>query len=90
MISLAATPLPIDAEQTSLDHRLDHRVVDLRLDFRNALIFRILSEIEWRIVSWLRARSFCQIHTPKILHGSSEGGSALFPVSYVASFMAHH
>ncbi|KAM0683169.1 hypothetical protein MDAP_001584 [Mitosporidium daphniae] len=82
LVSSASTPIPIDAEKTSLEHRLDHRVVDLRLDFSNSLIFRILSDVEWSIVSWLRSQSFCQIHTPKILHGSSEGGSAFFPVSY--------
>lgn len=82
LTSAASTPIPIDSEHTSLDIRLDNRVVDLRINPSNALIFKISSEIEGKIVSWLRSMNFCQIHTPKILQGTSEGGSSLFPVSY--------
>ncbi|OMO90006.1 Aspartyl/Asparaginyl-tRNA synthetase, class IIb [Corchorus olitorius] len=63
------------------DTRLDFRVLDLRTP-ANRGIFRIQSQVQSIFSQFLLSEDFVQIHTPKILAGSSEGGSAVFTLNY--------
>ncbi|KAJ0262948.1 Aspartate--tRNA ligase 2 [Hirschfeldia incana] len=63
------------------DTRLNYRVIDLRTP-ANQGIFRIQG---WAQIGWrecLLRKDFLEIHTPKLLGGSSEGGSAVFRLDY--------
>ena len=60
---------------------LDHRYLDLRTP-TNQAIFRLQSAIGSLFRSFLIEQEFIEIHTPKLIGGSSEGGSELFPVKY--------
>ena len=61
--------------------RLDHRVLDLRSDLNQA-IFRINDGLMHGMQSYLRKHGFIEIKTPKIIGGSSEGGSNVFTLDY--------
>ncbi|CAN6915555.1 unnamed protein product [Brassica oleracea] len=63
------------------DTRLNFRVIDLRTP-TNQGIFSIQSwiQIGWR--ECLLRKGFIEIHSPKLLAGSSEGGSAVFRLDY--------
>ncbi|KAJ4899084.1 Class II aminoacyl-tRNA and biotin synthetases superfamily protein [Raphanus sativus] len=63
------------------DTRLNYRVIDLRTP-ANQGIFSIQGwvQIGWR--EYLLRKGFLEIHTPKLLGGSSEGGSAVFRLDY--------
>lgn len=65
----------------SLTKRLDHRTLDLRVPAHVAT-FRIQSEISNLFREYLRTQGFVEIHSPKILGGSSEGGSEVFSLEY--------
>ncbi|VVA99523.1 unnamed protein product [Arabis nemorensis] len=54
------------------DTRLKYRVIDLRTQ-PNQAIFRIQGQVQI---------GFVEIHTPKLIAGSSEGGSAVFKLNY--------
>ncbi|XP_002965575.2 aspartate--tRNA ligase 1, cytoplasmic [Selaginella moellendorffii] len=63
------------------DTRLNNRVLDLRIP-ANQAIFTVQSEISSLFHDFLRANKFRQIHTPKLIAGASEGGSAVFKLQY--------
>ncbi|KAF8819580.1 aspartate-tRna ligase [Cardiosporidium cionae] len=63
------------------DTRLDNRILDLRT-MANQSIFRLQSEIGRHFREFLREREFIEIHSPKLLGGASEGGSACFMLDY--------
>jgi nondiscriminating aspartyl-tRNA synthetase len=65
----------------SLTTRLDHRTLDLRVPAHVA-IFRIQSETGALFREYLSKQGFIEIHSPKILGGSSEGGSEVFRLQY--------
>ncbi|ESQ50527.1 hypothetical protein EUTSA_v10023162mg, partial [Eutrema salsugineum] len=63
------------------DTRLDHRVIDLRTQ-ANQAIFRIQNKVRVAFILFLDSKDFLGIDTPRILGGSSEGGSAVFRLGY--------
>ena len=84
VLNVAATPLPLEVSgriKSELDTRLDSRFLDLR-NPRNREIFRIRSEVLKTIRSFLDERGFIEVNTPKIVAAATEGGTALFPISY--------
>lgn len=63
------------------DTRLDNRALDLRC-FLNGVIFRVESQACQLFREFLLSREFVEVHTPKLLGGSSEGGSSVFTFKY--------
>lgn len=63
------------------DVKLDNRVLDLRTP-ANKAIFRVSSKVCKLFREYLDKRKFEEIHTPKIIGGSSEGGSNVFQLKY--------
>jgi len=63
------------------DTRLDNRFIDLRTP-ANQAIFKIRARVASAFREFLTAEGFTEIWTPKIIPGSSEGGSAVFPLDY--------
>ncbi|XP_019197619.1 PREDICTED: aspartate--tRNA ligase 2, cytoplasmic-like [Ipomoea nil] len=63
------------------DTRLNHRVLDIRTA-ANQGIFRVQSQVANAFRQFLLSESFFEIHTPKLIAGSSEGGSAVFRLEY--------
>jgi aspartyl-tRNA synthetase len=84
LLSVAASPLPLDPTgrvSANLDTRLDNRVIDLRRAEVRA-IFRVRDVALEAGRQYLRSRGFVEIHTPRIISTSSEGGTELFPIAY--------
>ncbi|CAA7059377.1 unnamed protein product [Microthlaspi erraticum] len=63
------------------DTRLNNRVLDLRTP-ANQAIFSIQDQVEIAFREFLHSKGFRGIHTPKLMAGSSEGGSAVFKLDY--------
>lgn len=63
------------------DTRLNYRVLDLRTP-ANQAIFRVQCQVENIFRQFLLSEGFVGIHTPKLIGGSSEGGSAVFRLDY--------
>ncbi|CAH9106872.1 unnamed protein product [Cuscuta europaea] len=63
------------------DTRLNHRVLDIRTA-ANQGIFRVQSQVANVFRQFLLSQGFFEIHTPKLIAGSSEGGSAVFRLQY--------
>ncbi|GBE62463.1 aspartate-tRNA ligase [Babesia ovata] len=63
------------------DTRLDNRPLDLRATL-NLAIFKIQSEICQQFRNFLIKRQFIEIHSPKLLGGTSEGGCNVFKLKY--------
>jgi nondiscriminating aspartyl-tRNA synthetase len=82
-LSTAEQPLPI-AENSNPDLRLDWRFLDLRAP-RQHLIFRVGDLFEQRMRSFLLARGFTELHTPKLMGAASESGAEVFRVDYFGS-----
>jgi aspartyl-tRNA synthetase len=61
--------------------RLDNRVIDLRTPSSLA-IMRINSHVCRLFREFLSDRGFTEIHTPKLIAGTSEGGSEVFRLDY--------
>ncbi|KAL6838522.1 hypothetical protein ACP4OV_031767 [Aristida adscensionis] len=68
--------------RVSLDTRLNNRAFDLRTPVNQA-IFKLQNEVDSTFRRILLARGFLGIHTPKLTAGISEGGSAVFSLSYL-------
>ncbi|HEV8359565.1 MAG TPA: aspartate--tRNA(Asn) ligase [Candidatus Thermoplasmatota archaeon] len=84
VLSQAAAPLPlgvVDKVQADLDTRLDNRFMDVRKP-EVAAIFRVRSVLVKAGVDYFASQGFVQIHTPRIIGASSEGGTELYPVKY--------
>ncbi len=84
LLSRAEQPLPLDPTgkvKANLDTRLDNRFIDLRKHEIMA-IFKIRSEVLHFAREFFRSRGFIEVHTPRIISTSSEGGAELFPVAY--------
>ncbi|KAL1210468.1 Aspartate--tRNA ligase 2, cytoplasmic [Cardamine amara subsp. amara] len=73
----AGTP----AARVNQDTRLNNRVLDIRTP-ANQAIFRIQCQVENFFREKLLSKGFVGIHTPKLMAGSSEGGSAVFRLEY--------
>eukprot|EP00899_Mesostigma_viride_P012006 jgi/Mesvir1/20806/Mv07908-RA.1 len=78
---LAENPALVTVGQ---DVRLDNRVMDLRTP-ANQAIFRVESGVCQLFREALLAKNFIEIHTPKMIAGASEGGSAVFRLDYMGT-----
>jgi nondiscriminating aspartyl-tRNA synthetase len=84
VLSVAETPLPlgvVDKVEADFDTRLDNRVIDLRKPEIQA-IFKIRSAVIAAAHEYLRSQYFLEVHTPKIIGSSSEGGTDMFKLQY--------
>lgn len=63
------------------DNRLNNRWIDLRT-FANFSIFFLQSQICQLVRTYLMQHNFMEIHTPKLLGESSEGGANVFSINY--------
>ncbi|MHC1594676.1 MAG: aspartate--tRNA(Asn) ligase [Methanotrichaceae archaeon] len=84
VLSKAESPLPMDPTGkvgADLDTRLDSRFVDLRRPSALA-VFRIESAVMRSLRDFFYENGFIEVCTPKIVATATEGGTALFPISY--------
>ena len=84
VLSESSHVLPLDTTGkvgAELDTRLDARFMDVRTE-RTKHIFIIRSRVLKAIREFLYERGFIEINTPKIVSAATEGGTALFPISY--------
>ena len=84
ILSVAETPLPlgvVDKVESDFDTRLDNRVIDLRKQETQA-IFKIRNTVIAAVHEYLRSHNFIEVHTPKIIASSSEGGTDVFKLKY--------
>ena len=84
VLSTAQTPLPlgvVDKVEADFDTRLDNRVIDLRKPETQA-IFKIRNAVLNAAHHYLRSHHFLEVHTPKIIATSSEGGTDMFRLKY--------
>ena len=84
VLSAASHVLPLDTTGkvgAELDTRLDARFMDVRTE-RTKHIFIIRSRVLKAIRDFLDERGFIEINTPKIVSAATEGGTALFPITY--------
>ncbi len=84
VLGKAESPLPMDTTgkvDADLDTRLDVRFMDVRRSQTQA-IFRIRHLILRSIRNYLEKEGFIEITTPKVVATATEGGTALFPISY--------
>jgi nondiscriminating aspartyl-tRNA synthetase len=84
VLSIAETPLPlgvVDKVEADFDTRLDNRVIDLRKPEIQA-IFKIRNAVLAAAHEYLRSQYFLEVHTPKIIASSSEGGTDMFKLHY--------
>ncbi len=84
VLSVASQILPLDTTGkvgAELDTRLDARFMDVRTE-RTKHVFLIRSRMLKVIRDFLADRGFVEINTPKIVSSATEGGTALFPITY--------
>jgi nondiscriminating aspartyl-tRNA synthetase len=84
VLGKAQTPLPMDTTgkvDADLDTRLDVRFMDMRR-IQTQSIFRIRHLILKSIREFLDRDGFVEITTPKVVATATEGGTALFPITY--------
>jgi len=63
------------------DTRLNNRIIDLRVP-TNQAIFRLQSGVCQIYREFMLANDFVEIHSPKLIGGSSEGGANVFKFKY--------
>jgi len=63
------------------DTRLNNRIIDLRVP-TNQAIFRIQAGVCKLFREFMDSRGFMEIHSPKMIGGSSEGGANIFRFEY--------
>ena len=83
-LSVAEAPLPlgiVDKVESELETRLDNRFLDLRKQEIQA-IFKIRNSVISAAHDYLRKENFIEVHTPKIIASSSEGGTDVFKLKY--------
>lgn len=68
-------------QKASLEKQLDYRSLSLRSPKTRA-VFKIQEEIGDAFRTYLKDLRFSEIHTPKIISSSTEGGSEMFTVNY--------
>jgi aspartyl-tRNA synthetase len=84
LLNASEAPLPIgivDKVDVDFETRLDNRFIDLRKP-EVAAIFRVRSVLVKAGIDSFTKMGFLQVHTPRIIGASSEGGTDLFPVKY--------
>ncbi len=84
VLNKAESPLPLDVTgkvSADLDTRLDSRFMDLRRQSIQ-VIFVIRHHVLKMIRTFLSNSNFTEINTSKIVATATEGGTALFPITY--------
>ncbi len=84
ILSKSESPLPlgvVDKIESDFDTRLDNRFIDLRKKNVQA-IFKIRDAVISEVDNYLRNNDFLEVHTPKIIATSSEGGTDTFKLKY--------
>ena len=85
ILSLPAEEPPVVVNNkevnASLSTLLDYRPLTLRNE-KEMAIFKVQSELCKGIRGFLDGRGFMEIHTPKIVSGSAEGGANVFGLDY--------
>ena len=84
VLGKADSPLPMDTTgkvDADLDTRLDVRFMDMRRPHTQS-IFRIRHIMLKSIREFLSREGFIEISTPKVVATATEGGTALFPITY--------
>lgn len=84
VLGKADSPLPMDTTgkvDADLDTRLDVRFMDMRR-LHTQSIFRIRHLILKSVREYLDNEGFVEITTPKVVATATEGGTALFPITY--------
>ncbi len=84
ILNIAGSPLPLavsDPVNSDIETRLNNRFLDLRKR-EVGIIFRVESDLLWGIRKHMSQNGFTEVHTPKIVGTSTEGGSDLFAVRY--------
>jgi aspartyl-tRNA synthetase len=84
VLNPSEAPLPlgvVDKVEADLETRLDNRFIDLRKPEVQA-IFKVRSALVNAGIQSFTRQGFVQVHTPRIIGASSEGGTDLFPVKY--------
>lgn len=84
VLSRAVRPIPYDVTgkvPAGIDTRLDHRILDLRKP-ENRAIFLIADTALAAAREFFRENGFIEIRTPRIIATATEGGAALFEVTY--------
>jgi len=84
VLGSAKSPLPLDVTGkvgADLDTRLDARFMDLRRAEIQP-VFKIRHHMLTAIRDFLESKDFVEIQTPKIVATATEGGTALFPITY--------
>lgn len=84
ILGVAQHPLPLDVTgrtPAKIDVRLDARVLDLSRE-ENRAVFKIQHVALEATRHFLSKSGFLEVHTPRIIASATEGGAALFPVSY--------
>ncbi len=84
VLNRADSPLPMDTTgkvSADLDTRLDNRFMDTRRPSTMA-VFRIRHLVLQAVREFLGREGFIEITTPKIVATATEGGTALFPITY--------
>lgn len=84
VLGKAESPLPMDTTgkvDADLDTRLDVRFMDMRR-LRTTSIFRLRNLLLKSIREYLDREGFVEITTPKVVATATEGGTALFPITY--------
>lgn len=84
ILNPAQSPLPMDTTgkvEAELDTRLDNRFMDVRRPKTQA-VFRIRHHMLFAVRGFLEQEGFIEISTPKVVATATEGGTALFPITY--------
>jgi nondiscriminating aspartyl-tRNA synthetase len=82
-VSYEKLPFEINGfkQNVALEKQLDYRGLSLRRPKARA-VFRIQEEITEAFKTFFRSQRFSEIHTPKLISSSTEGGSEMFTVDY--------
>jgi nondiscriminating aspartyl-tRNA synthetase len=84
LLNPSQSPLPMDTTgkvEAELDTRLDNRFIDVRRP-KTMAVFRIRHHILSAVRGFLEQEGFVEINTPKVVATATEGGTALFPITY--------
>jgi aspartyl/asparaginyl-tRNA synthetase len=77
----AEAPLPIDTG-SGPEHRMDWRILDLRLNPDKRRVFAVQTTIERAMREFAYAEGCTEMHTPKLMGTASESGAEVFKVGY--------
>jgi aspartyl/asparaginyl-tRNA synthetase len=77
----AESPLPIDTS-SGPEHRMDWRILDLRLNPDKRRVFAVQTTIERAMREFAYAEGCTEMHTPKLMGTASESGAEVFKVGY--------